>query len=413
MSEFPNSPVPGLAKWPMELETAALAGAAAETALNSAQAESLELTSVWQLASPSDASEAMTGQAETFVYRRVEHPNARSLASKLALLHGASRAVLTAQGMSAIAALAMAHLRPGAQVWMGDELYGETSHLLGHSLARWQVAVHTFDPCSNDQLAQLSAAKQVDLVFIETLTNPRLRTPDIAKVASATHQAGGKLVVDNTFATHLLCRPLALGADFVVESLGKQVNGHSDGMLGLVAASDEQLMAPIAAAVKTFGWTSSPLDCYLTQRGLLSLAVRMERACENAQALAHSLLQLPGIERVDYPGITNHASHSVGRQQFSGGYGWMVCFQVAACKQRVEQLFDALRPEIKFVPSLGDVNTTLSHPLLTSHRNTAPETLSRLGIDYGTIRVSCGIEPTAWLLNRFRVALEKVSREYA
>ena len=407
-SEFPNSGDPSLDSWPMELETAALTSADDLINDNSPQAESLALTSVWQLQSPTDAIEAMTGQAETFVYRRVEHPNARSLASKLALLHRASQVVLTAQGMSALAAVAIAHLRPGAHVWMGNELYGETSQLLIRSLAQWQVVVRTFDPCDAEQVLQLSQAKQLDLVFIETLTNPRLRAPNIAQVANATHQAGGKLVVDNTFATHLLCRPLELGADFVVESLGKQVNGHSDGMLGLVAARDTQLMSPIAAAVKTFGWTSSPLDCYLTQRGLLTLAVRMQRACENALALAGCLSHVPGIQRVDYPGLATHSSYPITQQQFRGGFGWMLCFQVAASQQRVEKLFAALRPEIRFVPSLGDVNTTLSHPLLTSHRNTAPETLAILGIDHGTIRVSCGIEPTAWLLHRFKLALREV-----
>ncbi len=410
MSEFNNVHKQELEKWSLELEMAALTGTISAADENQPQADSLALTSVWQLTSPAIADEAMSGQSDTYVYRRVEHPNARSLASRLAALHGAPRALLTAQGMSAIAAVAMATLRPGAQVWMGDELYGETSQLLSDSLARWQVAVRTFDPGNADELAQLSAAKQVDLVFIETITNPRLRVPDIAEVARATHKAGGTLVVDNTFATHLLCRPLELGADVVIESLGKQVNGHSDGMLGMIAAQDTQLLSKLAAVIKTFGWTSSPLDCYLTQRGLHTLAVRMERACDNAMALAQCLSTIDGIHQVDYPGLETSTSHSIGQRQFRGGYGWMLCFQMDPNYQQVERLFAALRPEIRFVPSLGDVNTTVSHPLSTSHRNTASETLASLGIDHGTIRVSCGIEPTTWLVNHFKSACTRCAR---
>lgn len=396
-----------LPRWSQELEIAALRGVDHASQGNVPQAESIAVTSVWQLESPDAADRAMSDQAEAYVYRRVAHPNARALATKLATLHGAKRAIVTAQGMSAIAAVAIAGLHPGAQVWMGEELYGETSLLLADHLTRWQVQVRTFDPCDPQQVSQLAAAGPVELVFIETITNPRVRIPDIAAVAGATHQAGGRLVVDNTFATYLLCRPLELGADIVVESLGKQVNGHSDGMLGLIAGQDERHLANIANVVKTFGWASSPLDCYLTHRGLPSLALRMERACANAMALADQLSQIDGVRVVDYPGLVTHTGNAAAIRQFRGGFGWMLCFQIAADRAQVERLFKALRPDIRFVPSLGDSSTTLSHPLSTSHRGTATELLTRLGIDHGTIRVSCGIEPTQWLVDRFSQALQE------
>lgn len=400
----PQEPNP----WSAEIEVAALLSAARTTQHNVPQAESLELTSVWQMASPEAAYRALTGPGPNFCYRRVEHPNAHSLASKLAMLHGAPRALLTAQGMSAIATVAMAQLTPGARVWLGRELYGETTQLLTRNLARWQVQVRLFDPCDESDLADLERAAPVELVIIETLTNPRIRVPDIARVASATHRAGGHLLVDNTFACHLLCRPLELGADYVVESLGKIVNGHSDGMLGLIAVKDGALANELAGWIKTCGWTSSPLDCYLTQRGLQSLAVRLQRSCDNALALAGRLSELPGIHQVDYPGLTNHSSHSIALRQFTGGYGWMLSFQVEPDPSRVERLFAALRPEICFVPSLGDASTTLSHPVTTSHRDTDPQLLEQLNIHHGTVRVSCGLEPTDWLLSRFTEALQSL-----
>ncbi len=379
--------------------------ASAESFIGSVpQAEALSMTSVWQMASLASADAALSSGGQSYAYRRVEHPNARTLAIKLAHLHAAERGIVTAQGMSSVAAIALGILQPGARVWLSEELYGETSQLFANSLARWQIETEVFDP-SNEEHLQMLAQASVDMVVVETITNPRLHVCDIARVAQATHQAGGLLVVDNTFATHLLCQPLRLGADFVLESLGKQVNGHSDGMAGFVAGRDTARMAAVANVVKTFGLTSSPLDCYLTHRGLMSLALRMERVCANSLALAQLLSTLQIVREVDYPGLPRHADHCVARRQFTGGYGWMVTFHVDMERAEVERLLSRLRPEIRFVPSLGDVCTTVSHPLSTSHRDVPPQALAALGITTGTIRVSCGIEPTAWLIECFRSAL--------
>lgn len=408
----PDALPPSQADWPVELEIDALRNAtelavdwSADSPLGSLpQAEALSMASVWQMESLAAADASLTASANSYAYRRVEHPNARSLATKLAHLHGAEQAVVTAQGMSGMAAVALANLRPAARVWLSEELYGETSQLFSQRLQRWQVETNVFDPTNPAHLRALSE-QAVDMVVIETMTNPRLHVADIAQVAQATKLAGGVLVVDNTFATHLLCQPLRLGADFVVESLGKQVNGHSDGMAGFVGGRDAQRMAEVASVVKTFGLTSSPLDCYLTHRGLLSLAVRMQRVCANALALAEFLTQVPVVRRVDYPGLKQHSEHSVACQQFMGGFGWMVTFHVDLDRDGVERLLTTLRPEIRFVPSLGDVSTTVSHPLSTSHRGSAPQTLASLGIGTGTLRVSCGLEPTQWLIDCFRKAL--------
>lgn len=407
---------PMLAAWQPELEIKALHSAAdlhgnsstdssAGAQLgNVPQAEALSLTSVWQMESLATADAAFTAAGESYAYRRVEHPNARTLAVKLAQLHAAERVIVTAQGMSSVAAVALANLSPGARVWLSEELYGETSQLFASSLRRWQVETEVFDPTNAEHLQKLAGAS-VDMVVVETMTNPRLHVCDIARVAQATKKAGGLLVVDNTFATHLLCQPLRLGADFVIESLGKQINGHSDGMAGFIGGRDAKRMAEVASVVRTLGLTSSPLDCYLTHRGLMSLAVRMERVCANSMALAQLLTTLPIVREVDYPGLPQHADHGIARQQFTGGFGWMVTFRVDMDRAGVERLLSALWPEIRFVPSLGDVCTTVSHPLSTSHRDSTPQALAALGITMGTLRVSCGIEPTEWLIECFRKAL--------
>ncbi len=403
MTEQPLRP------WPEELETWAIANQSASGHESGdggqrPQAEAISVASVWQMESPAAADQALSGESAAFVYRRDGHPNERALAGKLARLHAAQRALLTAQGMSAIAAIALAVLKPGAKVWIGNELYGKSTKLFAVDLQRWGILTRLFDPTCLQDIDELSQSS-IDLVLIETLSNPRLRIPDISAVAQATHCAGGLVLVDNTFATHLICQPLPLGADLVIESLSKQVNGHSDSMLGLIATNDAGLADRIQQIISSCGMASSPLDCYLTHRGLMSLAVRMERACSNALALAQALSGLGNVLSVDYPGLEEHAQHALAQRQFRGGYGWMLSFTLDIPRERVQAVFQKLQPEIAFVPSLGDVCTTLSHPASTSHRAIDPDTRNALGIREGTIRVSCGVEPCDWLIQKFVRAL--------
>lgn len=386
--------------WSEQLETWALAAPQPSPGQDQPQAESISVASVWQMESPTTADEALAGKSGAFVYRRDGHPNERSLSAKLAKSHHAARAIITAQGMSAIGAIALATLKPGDQVWIGHELYGKSIQLFVGEMTRWGVITRTFDPTSEAELEELSKSS-ASLVLVETMSNPRLRVPDLAAVAGATHSAGGLLLVDNTFATHLICQPLELGADLVIESLSKQVNGHSDAMLGLVAAKDIDLANRINSVVSTFGMASSPLDCYLTHRGLMSLALRIERACNNALALAQSLSKHAMVKSVDYPGLETHPQYHLASSQLCGGYGWMLSFTINGSQVDVERVFRALRPEIPFAPSLGDITTTVSHPATTSHRVLTVPQRQQLGIEDGTIRVSCGAEPTDWLVQRF------------
>jgi cystathionine beta-lyase/cystathionine gamma-synthase len=352
------------------------------------------------MTSPQSADAALAGEEGSFVYRRDGHPNERSLATKLGQLHSAAMAMVTGQGMSAIAATALALLKPKARVAVASELYGKTLQMFSVDLARWGVEHHSFDPTDEPQLAEL-ARSNTDLVFVETLSNPRLRLPDLQRLARVTHEAGGLLAVDNTFATHLLCKPLELGADIVIESLSKQVNGHSDAMLGLVATRDADIGRRIQSSVSTFGLASSPLDCFLTHRGLTTLALRIDRACQNAMQLARRLSELPQVTQVDYPGLESHPQHSKCLQQLKGGFGWMLSFNIDSDWNGVRGLFEKLAPDIPFLPSLGDICTSVSHPSSTSHRGLTPQARKELGITDGTIRVSCGVEPSEWLADRF------------
>lgn len=389
--------------WADAHEVISLKVATPESAAQIPQASSISMASAWQMGTPQAADDALAGRDSSFVYRRDGHPNARELAAKLATLHSANFATVTAQGMSAMAAIALSLLQPGDTVWVANELYGKTTKLFAQDLSKWQIRTLAFDPCSADDLIRLSQSES-KLVIVETISNPTLRVPDLPAIVDCAHRSGAKLLVDNTFASHLLCRPLELGADLVMESLSKIVCGHSDCMLGLVATHDREVGQRIQDAVTTFGLTSSPLECYLTHRGLMTLALRMERASANALALANFLASSTSIAHVDYPGLSLHAQHTIASRQFGSVYGWMLtCELHTHCD--VNELFARLGPEIAFLPSLGDVCTTLSHPATTSHRSLDTTQLQRLGISYQTIRISCGIEPTAWLLQRFQRAL--------
>ncbi len=390
-------------QWPSELEILALRVNPGNGS-NRPQASSISTASVWQMESPTSANAALAGTSDRFVYRRDGHPNERELAEKLAKLHGGAQAIITAQGMSSIAAVAMSVLKPGASAWVANELYGKTSKMFAGDLTRWGVNSQAFDPTLEADLEKLRNVK-ADLVIVETLSNPRLRVPDLRRCAEAAHVAGALLMVDNTFATHLICRPLEFGADVVIESLSKMVCGHSDSMLGLAVTADADLAKRLQDAMSTYGMASSPLDCYLTHRGLMTLALRIERAAENAMALANALSKSELIQRVDYPGLSSHPQHALAARQFAGTFGWMLSFELDSTRMSVEQLFDAMLPEIAFVPSLGDVCTTLSHPGSTSHRSLSPNQLTQLGISASTVRVSAGIEPTEWLVDRFASVL--------
>lgn len=367
-------------------------------------AEPLTLSSVWSFPNLDSADRAQWEGSSEFLYRRDAHPNAQSLVKKLVRLHSAQSCVLTAQGMSAIAAAALALLKPGSHVWLSRDLYGKTRSLFTEGLRDWQILSQTFDPTNAEDQARL-ATGTADLVIVETISNPRVRVTDLTQIASITRSIGGRLLVDNTFASHLLVRPLEHGADLCMESLTKIVSGHSDCMAGMICGRDAEVMKKIAAATSLYGMTSSPMDCYLTSRGLATLPLRLHAACANALALARRLSRHDSVAAVDYPGLESHPQHALARQQLSA-FGWMVCVELAGGRDRVVRAIERLAPEIPFCPSLGDVQTTVSHPASTSHRGLSDQQQLELGISETTLRISCGSEPTHWLCEKFSRALD-------
>jgi cystathionine beta-lyase/cystathionine gamma-synthase len=243
----------------------------------------------------------------------------------------------------------------------------------------------------------------------ETIANPLLEVADIAALADLAHQHNTPLLIDNTFASPILCRPLELGADLVMESLTKTLNGHSDVVLGFLGGR-EDLWQRVPQVISTWGLASSPFDCWLAERGLGTAALRIERASQNALAVAEYLQsQSPRIAGTNYPGLANHPQHTLARRQFGGDlFGTIVTFHLAAGRTAADAFIAAAR-RIPFCPSLGELSTTLSHPETTSHRGLTSDQRAALGITGGTIRLSVGTESLDFIRDALAEGLTAVT----
>ncbi len=331
----------------------------------------------------------MNAEEPGFIYARDAHPNARHLGEQLAALEGGKWGVVCGSGMAAITAVVLASVSQGERVVASNRLYGRTTQLLMEELPRFGVQATLVD--TND-LAAVRAAleKPARLLFVETMSNPLLRVVDLEALAELADERDCRLVVDNTFATPVLCRPLDFGAEFVMESLTKLIGGHSDVTLGALCGRDD-FLPETTRTVSIFGLSSNPFDCWLAQRGLATLPLRMKAASANAAALADWLAAQPGVSRVLYPGRSDHPDHELAGRVLDGGYGNMLCFELDGGREAVNR-FMRLARGVPFSPSLGHTLTTCSHPATTSHRYTSPAEKRRQGISDGLIRLSVGVE---------------------
>ena len=326
-----------------------------------------------------------------FIYARDAHPNAKHLGALLAKAESAEWGVITGSGMAAISAIVLASVQQGQRILASNRLYGRTVHLFTQELGRFGVTTEYVD--ANDLNAVETALhKKPRILFVETMSNPLLRVVDLAALAELAHDHGCLLVVDNTFATPVLTKPMELGADFVMESLTKMIAGHSDVTLGLVCGNDADMLPAINSAVSIWGLASNPFDCWLAERGLATLDLRMNAACKNAEQLADWHREQHGISRIWYPSRPDHPDRALAEKVLSTGFGHMLCFELEGGRAAVNRFLHNA-PGIPFSPSLGHSSTTLSHPATTSHRYVSPAEKKRQGITDGLVRLSVGVEP--------------------
>ena len=370
---------------------------AIQDAATAALAPPIYPATVYACRSPKEAAELLAGETEGFIYSRDGHPNSDMLAKECKAWHSAEEAAITGSGMAALSLALISQLKQGDHVVVSHQLYGRTLGLFTTEAARCGIDSTVVDTCD------LAAVKGVihdktRIVITETIANPMLQVADIGGLAEIAHARNAKLLIDNTFASPVVCRPLELGADLVVESMTKIMNGHSDVILGCLCGNTASWnRVPLAAS--TWGLFASPHSCWLSLRGMATMDLRVRHASRTAQEIAERLSHHPALSELHYPGLTDNPHYELAQQQFveiagDDCYGNMITFRLARDAECVEKFIFALSPEIPFCPSLGDLRTTISHPESTSHRELTASQRQQLGIHPGTIRLSIGIEPT-------------------
>ena len=335
------------------------------------------------------------GRAPGWTYSREGHPNAAVLAARIDAMEGAAGGVVVGSGMAAVTAAMMALLERGDHVLGGDQLYGRSLRMMAEELPRLGFETTLADPTDAAAFAK-GVRPRTRLILVEVVSNPTLRIADMEGIARIARDSGALLVVDNTFTTPAAYRPFEHGADVVIHSLTKLLAGHSDAMLGYVAARDEEIARRLSVTAVTLGLTPSPFDCWLAERGLFTFDLRFAAACEGAARLADALAGQDGVRRVIYPGRPDHPDRARA-EALLGAPGNMVSFEIEGGRAAANAL-TAAAPAIAFAPTLGDVGTTISHPASSSHRGLTPEGRAALGITEGFFRVSVGVEPPDLLI---------------
>jgi len=365
-------------------------------------------TSTFVMRNAQHGADLFSGAAEGYIYTRLGNPNHAVVETKLADLENGEAGLATASGMGAISATLLTLLQAGDHLVAGRIIYGCTFSLLHHSLPRFGIDV-TFVDTTNPQEVAEAMRPNTRLVFIETPANPTLDLADIEVLAAIAHDQGALLVVDNTFSTPYLQRPLDLGADLVVHSATKYLNGHGDVIAGFVVGPAEIVQRIREVGVKDVtGSVLGPFEAFLILRGMKTLSYRMDAHAANALQVARFLEQHPAVDRVIYPGLPSHPQFTLASRQMVNG-GGMVSFLVRGGRPAGAAVIDHVRL-ISVAVSLGDIESLIEHPASMTHSTYTPEELADFGIPEGLVRLSVGLEDPEDLIADLDRALAAVHR---
>lgn len=350
--------------------------------------EAIFLTSSFVFENAAQAAARFGGQEPGNIYSRFTNPTVTMFQNKLAALEGAEFCVATASGMSAILACVMGLCSAGDHVVASRSIFGTSVQLFSNILARWGLQV-TFVSLTDPEAWRSAVQNNTKLFFVETPSNPLTEVCDIAELAGIAHQAGALLAVDNCFCTPALQKPLDLGADIIIHSATKYIDGHGR-CLGGAVLGKKDLLEPVYGFLRTAGPTMSAFNAWVFLKGLETLHVRMDAHSRNALALAQWLEQQSKVSRVYYPGLTSHPQHALAmRQQKTGGA--IVAFDVIGGKEAAWQLIDATQM-ISITANLGDAKSTITHPATTTHSRVSAEARAAAGIGDGLVRIAVGLE---------------------
>jgi O-succinylhomoserine sulfhydrylase len=366
--------------------------------------DALFLTQGFVYASAEECEARFTGDDPGFQYSRFSNPTVSAFEQRMAELEGAEAARATASGMAAVTAAMLAPLRAGDHVVASRAMFGSCRYVIEDLLPRYGIESTLVDGLDLDQWQQ-ALRPNTKSFFLESPTNPTLDVLDIGAIAEIAHAGGAKLVVDNVFATPIWQSPLELGADVVVYSATKHIDGQGRCLGGVVLASQAFIEEHIQMFIRQTGPSLSPFNAWVMMKGLETLAVRVERQTRNAAAIAEALAGHPKISRLVYPGRDDHPQAAVVKKQMSGG-STLVGFEIKGGKEAAFRFLNALQLT-KISNNLGDAKSLVTHPATTTHQRLKPEIRAELGIGEGFIRYSAGLEHQDDLIDDALAALEK------
>ncbi|MBC7951558.1 MAG: O-succinylhomoserine sulfhydrylase [Rhodospirillaceae bacterium] len=364
--------------------------------------EALFMTSGYVYGSAEEAEESFDGTRDRMVYSRFKNPTVAAFEERLAAIEGAPACRATSSGMAAVHAALMCQVKAGDRVVAPRALFGSCTWIINDLMPRFGITVEFVEGTDLGQWAK-ALSSPTAVVFIETPSNPTLEIIDIPALAELTHKAGGKLVVDNVFATPLFQSPLALGADVVVYSATKHIDGQGRCLGGAILGSEEFCNDVLGPYLRHTGPALSPFNAWLLLKGLETLDLRVERHAANALKVARFLETRPEIARVLYPGLESHPQHDLAKRQMSG-FGGIVAFALKDGKAAAYKLLNGLEV-IDISNNLGDSKSLATHPWTTTHQRLTPEAKLAQGIDEGLIRLSVGLEDADDLIEDLQLAL--------
>ena len=345
------------------------------------------------------------GRASGDVYTRDSNPNHTALAESIAIMEDAEAGAVFASGMGAAGSIFLALTSAGDHVILARALYGKTLQLASRMQQQFGLQISYFDADLPEQLKELVTEK-TRFVLVETVSNPLLQVADIEAIASFLNDSIP--LVDSTFTTPELIRPLNLGASIVFHSASKYLNGHGDVMLG-VAAGRKSLIRKMSETSSIFGQNANPFESWLCQRGLRTLPLRMKQICQTTLELARELSQHPAVRKVHHPLLAGHPSQAIASRLYPDGTGGILALELAGNGFSVVNRFMQAASGMPFSPTLADARTTISHPATTSHRFMTAEQRAEIGIRDELIRVSVGLEPLEQLKAEFSQVLEAIA----
>ena len=366
-------------------------------------------TSTFEFDSTAEGAARFAGEEEGYIYTRLGNPNTAKIAAKLAALEHAEAGMAMGSGMGAVSSVMWTVLHAGDHLLADDTLYGCTFAFFTHGLTRYGVEV-TLVNFEDIDAVKAAIRPNTKAFYFETPTNPSLKLIDIEAIASLAHSAcpDAKVIVDNTFSTPYIQTPIDLGADIVIHSATKYLNGHGDVLAGMAVGTKEFINECNMFGLKDMtGAVLGPFEAFLIDRGMKTLDIRVQKHCDNAMKVARFLESHPMVERVLYPGLESHPRHELAKKQMHNGFGGIITFELKCSREKSAEFVNSLKL-CTIAVSLGDAETLIEHPATMTHSTYTPEELAQAGIGESMLRLSVGLEDAEDIIEDLRAGLDGI-----